>query len=94
MCRSKLRCLYMNTPRYLNEFTSSSTSSNSRFFDFCIVRPKPTILQSLLLMTSLYLEDQFSIYFKSLLRFPTISKLLLDVKIVVSSSKSAIFELS
>ena len=63
------------------------------FFYFCTFRPKPTILHSLLLMTSLFLELQFLTFFKSLLSFSSISKVLPVVKIVASSIKSAIFEL-
>ena len=77
----------MKTPRYLNGTTSSSTSPNRRFFDFFTFRPKPTILNFLLVMTSLFLEHQFSIFFKSLLSFSSISKIFTDVKFVVLSAK-------
>ena len=77
----------MNTPRYLNETTSSSTSLNIRFFDFGKFQPKPVTF--LLLMTSFFLELEFSIFFKSLLSFSSISEFMPDVKIVVSFAESA-----
>ena len=64
------------------------------FFDFCTFKPKPTFLHFLLLLTSLFLVHQFSIFFKSLLSFSSVYEFLPDIKIVVSSARSAIFELS